>query len=142
MNKIHFKKLTTILKGLATFAAALADTKIGISLAIAITLHNIPEGVAVSIPIFYATGNKYKGLLIASISGFSEVLGALFGYVFLLAFISPSAFGFLFGSVSGMMISVVIKDLIPTAREYSEKYVNLSIFLGMFFMSINLCMFA
>jgi zinc transporter, ZIP family len=43
---------------LATFAAGLADPLIAIPIAVAIAIHNIPKGIAVSIPIYYATGNK------------------------------------------------------------------------------------
>ena len=41
-------------EGLATFTAALSDPTLGIA------IHNIPEGIAVSVPIYYATGNKRK----------------------------------------------------------------------------------
>ena len=50
-------------EGLATFLSALEDPTIGIPIAIAIALHNIPEGVSVSIPIFYATGNRKKAFV-------------------------------------------------------------------------------
>ena len=39
-------------EGLATFLAALEDPSLGIAIAIAIALHNIPEGISVSVPIF------------------------------------------------------------------------------------------
>ncbi len=47
-------------EGLATFTAALRDPNLGIPIAIAIAIHNIPEGIAVAVPIYYATGNKKK----------------------------------------------------------------------------------
>ena len=47
-------------EGLATFLAALEDPSLGIAIAIAIALHNIPEGISVSVPIFYATGDRKK----------------------------------------------------------------------------------
>ncbi len=43
-------------EGLATFGAALSNTKLGVIIALAIAIHNIPEGISVSVPIFYATG--------------------------------------------------------------------------------------
>jgi ZIP family zinc transporter len=45
-------------EGVATFLAALDDPSVGVAIAIAIALHNIPEGISVSVPIFYATGNR------------------------------------------------------------------------------------
>ena len=50
-------------EGLATFTAALKDPSLGLPIAIAIAIHNIPEGVAVSVPIYYATGNRKKAFL-------------------------------------------------------------------------------
>jgi hypothetical protein len=41
----------------------------GLSLAIAIALHNVPEGVGVALPIYFATGSRLKGLQAAALSG-------------------------------------------------------------------------
>ncbi|MCG3192762.1 MAG: Zinc transporter ZupT [Thermoanaerobaculia bacterium] len=43
-------------EGLATFVASLHDAQLGVAIAIAGALHNIPGGISVSVPIFYATG--------------------------------------------------------------------------------------
>lgn len=59
------------------FVDFLKGLKVGASLALAIALHNIPEGVAVALPIFFATGNKKKALLYATLSGFAEPLGVI-----------------------------------------------------------------
>ena len=50
-------------EGVATFLAALHDPSLGVAIAVAIALHNIPEGISVSVPIFYATGNRKKAFL-------------------------------------------------------------------------------
>ena len=41
---------------MATFAGALKDVHLGTAIAIAI--HNVPEGLAVSAPIYTATGSR------------------------------------------------------------------------------------
>jgi ZIP family zinc transporter len=64
-------------EGLATFLTALENPRLGIPIAIAIALHNIPEGISVSVPIFYATGSRAKAFLYACLSGFAEPIGAL-----------------------------------------------------------------
>ncbi len=71
-------------EGLVTFLAALQDPGLGIAIAIAIALHNIPEGVSVSVPIFYATGDRRKAFIFSFISGLAEVVGALVAYAILL----------------------------------------------------------
>jgi ZIP family zinc transporter len=67
-------------EGLATFVATLADPAVGITLAVAIAIHNIPEGLCVALPIFYATGSRHRGFAWALLSGLSEPVGALIGY--------------------------------------------------------------
>lgn len=74
-------------EGLATFLAALEDPGVGLAIAIAIALHNIPEGISVSVPIFYATGDRKKAFLYSSLSGLAEPVGAIIAYVVLLFFL-------------------------------------------------------
>jgi ZIP family zinc transporter len=68
-------------EGLATFLAALEDPALGIPIAIAIALHNIPEGISVSVPIFYATGDRRKAFIYSLLSGIAEPIGAAIAYV-------------------------------------------------------------
>ncbi|MBN1864689.1 MAG: zinc transporter ZupT [Victivallales bacterium] len=67
-------------EGLATFLAALQDPKVGVAIAIAIALHNIPEGICVSVPIFYATGDRKKAFMYSALSGLAEPAGALIAF--------------------------------------------------------------
>jgi ZIP family zinc transporter len=64
-------------EGIATFIGALNDPEMGAGITFAIAIHNIPEGIAVAIPIYYATRSKGKALLYATLSGLSEPIGAL-----------------------------------------------------------------
>lgn len=68
-------------EGMATFISALNDTQMGISITFAIAIHNIPEGIAVAIPIYYSTGSKRKALFYAALSGLSEPVGAGIAYI-------------------------------------------------------------
>jgi ZIP family zinc transporter len=64
-------------EGLATFFTALQDPAVGLAIAIAVALHNIPEGVSVSVPIYYATGSRTKAFVYSLLSGLAEFVGAL-----------------------------------------------------------------
>lgn len=68
-------------EGLATFLAALDDPGLGLAIAVAIALHNIPEGISVSVPIYYATGNRRKAFFWSVMSGLAEPLGAALAFV-------------------------------------------------------------
>lgn len=74
-------------EGLATFLSALSDPGLGLVIAVAIALHNIPEGVSVSVPIFYATGDRRKAFIYSTLSGLSEPVGALIAYLGLRIFL-------------------------------------------------------
>ena len=67
-------------EGMATFFATLSNPKLGASLAVAIAIHNIPEGIAVALPVYYATNSKLKSFLIGFLSGMTEPLGGLIAY--------------------------------------------------------------
>lgn len=68
-------------EGLATFLAALQNPGLGVAIAVAVALHNIPEGISVSVPIFYATGNRRKAFFYSFASGVAEPVGAVIAYL-------------------------------------------------------------
>lgn len=80
-------------EGLATFLAALQDPGVGVAIAVAIALHNIPEGISVSVPIYYATGNRRKAFTYSVLSGLAEPVGAGFGYLALRLLVGDEAGG-------------------------------------------------
>jgi zinc transporter ZupT len=129
-------------EGLATFVGALADTKIGVGLAVAIAMHNVPEGICVAMPIYYATGSKWKGFWWAFLSGVSEPVGGLVGYL-ALSGNNDLAFAIVFGLVAGMMVFIAIKELIPTALRYDpqDSVATTCVVLGMVVMAASLLLF-
>eukprot|EP01083_Nonionella_stella_P088346 246154_1 len=130
-------------EGLATFVAALSDPSVGVVLAIAIGIHNIPEGLCVALPIYYATGNRWKGFLWGCLSGLSEPVAASLGWAVLANAMSQTAYAALFGLVSGMMVMISFKELLPTAHRYDpeDTVVTYSVVVGMAIMAISLVLF-
>lgn len=130
-------------EGLATFIAAIEDPTLGISIAIAIAIHNIPEGIAVSVPIYYATGDKKKAFLYSFLSGLSEPLGAIIGYFLLFQFLNEAAFGIIFAVVAGIMVYISLDELLPTAEKYGEHHIAIyGLIGGMGVMALSLLIFA
>jgi zinc transporter ZupT len=150
-------------EGLATFVAALDDPSVGIPIAVAIAIHNIPEGLCVSMPILYASHSRCKAFWWSFLSGVTEPIGALLGYFLLRAIFSDLTFGVLFGLVSGMMVYISFRELIPTARKSvprcsraitfgsqlsrgrrydpTDRVVTVSLVIGMAVMAISLILF-
>jgi ZIP family zinc transporter len=129
-------------EGLATFTAALSDPGLGVAIAVAIAIHNIPEGIAVSVPIYYATDNKRKAFLHSFLSGLSEPVGAIIGYLILMPFLSPLMFGVLFAAVAGIMVFISLDELLPAAREYGKHHWSIyGLIAGMAMMAGSLLLF-
>lgn len=130
-------------EGLATFVAVLDDPKVGAILAIAIAMHNIPEGFCVALPVYYATGDRIKGFAWGTLSGLSEPIGAILGYLVLANTMSDDAYAIIFGLVSGMMVMISLKELLPTAHRYdpTDTVVTYSIAAGMVLMALSLVLF-
>ena len=130
-------------EGIATFMSAIQDPKLGISIAVAVAIHNIPEGIAVSIPVYYATRNRKKAFMYSFLSGLSEPLGAIVGFILLRRFISPSLFGIIFASVAGIMVYISLDELMPTAEKYGHHHISIyGLIAGMAVMALSLLMFA
>lgn len=103
-------------EGLATFTATLVSPNIGVVLAIAIALHNIPEGICIAMPIYFGSKNPWKAFLYTLlVGGLSEPLGALLGYLVFVAFWNSLADAILYGFTAGMMVFIAINNLLPTA---------------------------
>jgi ZIP family zinc transporter len=129
-------------EGLATFTSAVKEPKLGIAIAIAIAIHNIPEGIAVSIPVYCATGSRKRALGLSLLSGLSEPLGALIGFLILMPVMNDLVFGVLFAAVSGIMVFISLDELLPTAREYGEHHLSMyGLISGMIVMALSLILF-
>ena len=130
-------------EGLATFTAALTEPGLGIAIAVAIAIHNIPEDIAVSVPLYYATGNRKKAFWYSFGSGLAEPVGAMVGYLILLPFMGPMVFGILFAGVAGIMVFISLDELLPSAQEYGEHHLSIyGLIAGMAVMAVSLLMFA
>lgn len=126
-------------EGIATFTTALSNPSLGIPIAIAIAIHNIPEGIAVSVPIYHATGNKSKAFWLSFLSGLSEPIGAIIGYIFLINIWTPLLNGLLLAFTSGIMIFISIDELLPTAKAYGKHHQAIGgLVIGMLVMAISL----
>lgn len=110
-------------EGIATFMAGISDVTVGISIALAIAIHNIPEGIAVAVPVYYATGSRKKAFTWAALSGLAEPIGAGFGFFILSFFENPVVLGYVFAIVAGIMIYISFDELLPAAHRYGKHHV-------------------
>ena len=126
-------------EGLATFLLVLDDPEIGIALAIAVAMHNIPEGIAVSVPVYYATKSRLKAFRLSFLSGLAEPAGAVIGYLILAQFLNHFVLGIIFAMVAGVMIFLAIDTLLPTARNSARGHLTVyGVIAGMAVIALSL----
>ncbi len=126
-------------EGFATFAVGLADPVMALPIAVAIAIHNIPEGVAIAVPLREATGSKWKAAGLATASGLAEPLGAAIGFLLLQPFLGPQTLGLTFAAIAGVMVFVSLDKLLPTAIETGRHHTAIyGMVAGMAVMAVSL----
>ena len=110
--------LHNIPEGVATYVGAISDVRVGAALAIGVALHNIPEGIAVATPVFFATESRWKAFLWTFVSALAEPFGAIIAWLIIGEGLDPHIEGVMFGIVCGMMTTISFKKLIPNAIKY------------------------
>ena len=89
------------------------------AIAIAIILHNLPEGMAIAIPFHFSGMSKFRTVLISFAAGISTLVGALVAFFLLRSL--PQEFiysGLAFAA--GAMFYITVNELIPEAHRYGE----------------------
>ena len=126
-------------EGLALFTAGLKDITLAYPIAAAIIIHNIPLSIAISVPLYYSTGSKKKAFFYTLFVGLCQPIGAVLGYVLLSNFFNDLVFGILFSVVAGIMIFVSLDELLPAAQKDEDHHISVyGAIAGMIVMAISL----
>ena len=98
------------------FTAGFESTSLfaAVSLAIGIEIQNLPEGMAVSLPLRGEGMSRLKSFWYGQLSGFVEVIAGVIG-VLIVTFLH-SIFPYALGFAAGAMIFVVVEDVIPNVK--------------------------
>lgn len=129
-------------EGIATFTAALQDPALGVAITVAIAIHNIPEGIAVAVPVYFATGDRKKAFKLSFLSGLAEPVGAIVAFLILMPFLNDVMFGIIFASVAGIMVFISLDELLPAAKKYDEGHLSIyGVIAGMAIMALSLLLF-
>src|SRR6185312_9714747 len=87
----------------------------------------LPEGLIIALPIYFATGSRWKAFLIAaSVGVISQFLGAILGYVLFVTYWNEAVSATMFAIVTGSLLYIVLHSMIPLARHYdpNNRYVT------------------
>jgi ZIP family zinc transporter len=88
---------------------------LAVFMTVAISIHNVPEGTAISIPLRTMGVSKYKMVWWSVFSSLPQPIGAVLAFVFVRFARDFLPFGF--GFAAGAMIYLVVTEFIPEALE-------------------------
>ena len=103
--------LHNIPEGMAIGAGGSYNYQLGLLLAIMITLHNVPEGMAIAAPLLAGDMSKIKIVLLTALSGASTLIGSVIGIF--IGQISNTAVALSLSVAGGAMLYVVLGEMIP-----------------------------
>ena len=94
-------------------------------------------------PIYYATGSRWKALTYSLLSGVTEPIGGILGFAVLQPVFTPLLFGIVFAMVGGMMVFIVCHELLPAAHRYmgNDAKTPMWLMIGMAIMAASLVLF-
>lgn len=102
-------------EGLAVAVSATVSRRTGLVVTIAIALHNIPEGIVIAVPLF-AASSRSIAILTTIASGLSEPLGAILGILLMRHVkLTNHVVDNVQASVAGIMTCVALLELLPEA---------------------------
>ena len=107
-------------EGIAVASGFFFAPEIGVIIAIAIALHNIPEGIAIALPIRMSGTSRWAAFRIALLSGLAEPVGAVIAAVFLTSL--PELMPFALSFAAGVMVFITVDELIPIAHEHGHEH--------------------
>jgi ZIP family zinc transporter len=126
---------------MVTLAGTLKDIDVGIALAVAVAIHNIPEGIAVAVPVYAVTHSAGRAFKWSFLSGVSEPVGALVAGLILMPFLNDVVLGWMLCLVAGFMVFISFDELIPVAHSYGEEHLPiLGVVAGMIVMALSLAL--
>jgi zinc transporter, ZIP family len=118
-------------EGVAVGAGYMHAPEFGVFVAMAIMLHNIPEGIATALPLCSSGMCRWDSFRAAAFSGLSEPVGAVIAALFLTSFTGMVPLALAFAG--GVMVFITLDELLPAAREYGHQHATA---LGIIFGSI------
>ena len=99
------------------------------SIAIGISLQNIPEGMITILPLILAGVSRKKAFIIALFTGISEIAGVILGYF--TVSLSAAMLPFILAMAGGTMLYVISHDMIPETHSHGyESTATFSLIFG------------
>lgn len=113
---------------------------LGLKMSVLISIHDIPEGVAIAAPLIAAGKKPFRILWYSFLVAFPTVIGAWMGII--MNSISSTFLGYSIAFASGIMIYVAFGQMLPESNELNKSYTNaMWIIVGIIFGFIMINLF-
>jgi len=122
-------------EGMAIAIGSVTEIKVSFAIALAIAIHNIPEGICTSAPYYHTNGKRLKSFLVSSSTAIPIVIGFIVARS-LFQNIPKDIVGFVIGATAGLMIYITADELIPTACAGSNHQTIFSLLTGIVFVTL------
>lgn len=127
--------LHNIPEGLSVGVTTVFSEEVGFFTTIAIGIQDVPEGIAVALPLAVVWSSRLKGFLVGALSGLAEAVMAIIGALVFSA--TAYTLGFGMGFASGAMIYVVVEEILPEVFHEGSTHrraASIGFFIGFFAM--------
>lgn len=91
------------------------EANLGLIIALAISIHNIPEGIAVSLPLRAEGVSGWRCVGLSILSSLPQPIAAIPAYLAVVAF--RPVLPFAFGLAAGAMFYLVLSEMVPISRD-------------------------
>ncbi len=96
-------------------------------------------GMAVSGPVYAATGSRRAGFSWSFLAGVAEPVGALVAAIVSRPFLNNELFGFMLSAVAGIMVFISLDELVPVASSFGGADLSIiRVVVGMVVMVVSL----
>lgn len=109
-----------MLEGAAIFLASYEGLDKGLPLAFAVGLENVPEGMAIAFPLYFATRSRWVAVGAALASGLFEPAGVAVVAAFMRPWFGQELVSSALAVLSGIMVFLSAFEMLPLAVKHSQ----------------------
>jgi len=101
-------------EGMSMGVGTVSNIQMSFSIALAIAIHDIPEGICTAAPLFHSNGKRFKSFAISSLTTLPTLIGFAISYFFFQN-MSLNFLGIIIAATAGFMIYICADELIPAS---------------------------
>lgn len=116
-------------EGMAMAIGTVTDMKTGIAIALAIAIHDIPEGICTAAPFYHSTGQRLKSFLVSAVTAIPVVIGFIIAH-YIYKNIPLDFVGLIIGATAGLMIYICADELIPSSCSRTTNHSTIFYLIG------------